>query len=167
MTIELTRDDTRPYAEYVQPKNSKVKYAFDWTDRIARFWAAGTAYSVGTTVRPRASTGYQYVSSGGVSGSLDPFTSSPGQTVTDGSIIWTRQVIDTTSLLTTVQSSAWAGDAGLALTGQTIAGQICTVICDTTGAGEGVDLYLRNTATMVDTSVEVGILFIRVRSVAT
>lgn len=54
-------------------------------------WAASTAYSIGNFVKPINENGYHYeCTTGGTSGSSEPtWPTTPGQTVNDGSAVWT------------------------------------------------------------------------------
>lgn len=54
-------------------------------------WAASTAYSVGNFVKPINENGYHYeCTTAGTSGSSEPsWPTTPGQTVNDGTVVWT------------------------------------------------------------------------------
>jgi hypothetical protein len=54
-------------------------------------WAASTAYSLGNSVKPVNENGYHYeCTTAGTSGAAEPaWPTSPGQTVQDGTAVWT------------------------------------------------------------------------------
>jgi hypothetical protein len=66
------------------------KVALDLFADCANFWEANQQYGVGDYVRPTLSTGFAYQSSGGTSARREPaWPTVLGETVTDGSIVWT------------------------------------------------------------------------------
>ena len=91
-------------------------WTIDYSMRfLARFWAPGTVYAADIRVRPRTPTGFQYVSSGGQSGSREPRWTDivVGDELDDGSITWTAEAISNDSLVATIASSTWAAEADL------------------------------------------------------
>ena len=107
---------------------SSVKtWGFNWTAYFTRVWEPGMGFAPGVAVRPnsRPGTGYEYLSSGGVSRGatprrplakvepLWPEGSDAIATVTDGSIVWTRQAISFESLEERIASDNWEVPSGL------------------------------------------------------
>jgi hypothetical protein len=124
MTVTCdTEEIGQPYVR-VQAKRSfdDVVVEVDWHDYLARQRRPGTAYAVTDAVRPlRArATGLQYrCSTGGVtSGAPSDRIRWPaivGGTVTDGSVVWTAEAVNASSLRTTISTEDWTAVTGLTL----------------------------------------------------
>ena len=95
-----------------QHVEARLDYGFDWTRELSRLWAADHPYPYGVTVRPAGlTTGFQYFSSGGQSGAIEPaWPTTVGGTVIDGSIEWIAEVLDDSSLVDQIDSDAWTYD---------------------------------------------------------
>jgi hypothetical protein len=98
----------------------RLDYAFNWTHEFANRWQADYPFAAATAVRPSTkdgATGFEYVSSGGVSGTEEPvWPTTLGATVEDGSLTWTAAAISNTSLRhRIVAPSAWTAATGLTL----------------------------------------------------
>lgn len=111
--------------EVCKAASERQWYAFNLTDEFAHRWQAARPYASGQAVRParRPATGFEYVSSGGVShGKTEPeWPQAVGETVEDGSIIWTAQAISYDSLrerLAAVDPAEWTTDGDLILSDQ-------------------------------------------------
>jgi hypothetical protein len=97
-------------AKRCQHYEAKLDYGFDWTREFSRKWAKDKPFDLGVTVRPDQNpvTGYQYQSSGGQSGELEPnWPRTIGGTVVDGSITWTAEAYATSSLQEQIVSDTW------------------------------------------------------------
>lgn len=168
MTQELLRDNSLPYAEFIQRPGETIDYAIEWAGWLANRWSAGASFAVNFEIRPRSSTGFQYSSSGGYSGAIEPtWPTTIGGTVTDGSITWTCAAIDTTSLASTISSSTWAPGSPLTVGTATLTGTNATgFVTAGSGTADG-DYYVRNTVTLASGVVKAGLLLIRIRASAT
>jgi hypothetical protein len=166
MTLELVRDESRPYGEYIQPVATRLVYGVEWVDRLTRFWQPGAKFDAGVAIRTRKSPAFQYVSSGGYTGASEPtcWPTTPGGTVVNGSITFTCATIDDTSLRASLQSSRWEADAGVTIIDTATDGTQVTALIDTSAATEGADYYVRNYVTLEDSEIEPAIFLIRVRS---
>ena len=165
MTQELLRDNSLPYAEFIQRPGETIDYAIEWAGWLANRWYAGTSYSANSKIRPRTATGFQYVATAGFSGSYEPtWPTTIGGTVTDGSITWTCAAVDTTSLASTPSSSTWSADSPLAVGTATLTGTNATGFVTSPSNTTDGDYYVRNTVTLSSGVVKVGTLLIRVRA---
>lgn len=85
-------------------------------ERLARFWRASTIYAAGTRVRPSRPTGYEFEATAtGQTNIVEPAWSMRGDTV-DGSIVWIRRPISSSSLLRTITAVTWTAPAGITAT---------------------------------------------------
>lgn len=97
--------------------SEKLPVLIDLTDFCERRWdqrrAAGIVH-VGDFVRPTPlnRTGYEYeCTTGGQTGVEEPrWPVIPGETVQDGSVVWTCRAISNDSLLKTIVTAVWDGD---------------------------------------------------------
>lgn len=104
-----------------QKAGERQDYAFNWTREFSKRWESDFPYGAAVAVRPATgSTGFEYVSSGGVSGSEEPvWPDALGLTVVDGSITWTAAAISNTSLRHRIDAPAvWTADTGVTLDDQ-------------------------------------------------
>jgi hypothetical protein len=110
-------------AKKCQNVEAKLDYGFDWTRTLSRLWTRDHPYGVGVTVRPFGpATGYQYASSGGQSGEIEPnWPRVAGASVVDGSITWTAEAIATTSYEDMIVSDVWTGGDSSGLTVEPVA----------------------------------------------
>jgi type IV pilus assembly protein PilY1 len=74
---------------------------------VTTSWAASTAYAVGNVRRPTTANGYVYtVKTAGTSAATQPtWPTADGGTVTDGTVVWVRGLLPTTSVCDTTPSS--------------------------------------------------------------
>lgn len=165
MTIQLLRDNSIPYGEFIQPVGAILPYGVDWTDRVTQWMLRRTTYAASTATRSRKSPGFNYVSSGGMTGLVEPTLPQViGGTVQDGSLIWTCAALDNTSLAATLVSSTWSANPGLAFDDETTNGLLTAALIDTTDATDGDDYYAYNVATFSDGRQEKAIFLIHVRN---
>jgi hypothetical protein len=140
-------------------------WGFDYAPFLANAWLAGKVYANGEAIRPTSPTGFQYSCGGGQSASDEPvWPTTLGGTVTDGSITWTAEAIDNTSLRATIVSSDWAASDGITVSNeQTYSSdgiQIVTALISDGDAGS--DYEVTNTVTLSDSTVEESALRVRI-----
>ena len=140
---------------------------FDYSPDLVVNWAAGTIFAEGDSIRPTDPTGFQYIASGnGQSGDCEPFWPQYlGGTVRDGSLLWTATAIGNESLRTTIDTSVWAeATSTITISNDVIVntdGKQATAAMFAGGvSGETYDIV--NTVTMLDGSVEVATLRLRI-----
>jgi len=142
-----------------------VPWGFDFTGYLTNEWSEGTVFLVGDVIRPADSTGYEYISSGGQSGSSEPrWPRTLASTVTDGSITWTAQAISNDSLRTTIDTSVWFAPTDISISVEQVYDtdgmQMTSALIGGGVAGESYDVL--NTVTFDDGSVEVSIIRVSV-----
>ena len=77
-------------------------------------WQASTAYGAGASVTNLAANGFRYVSGGGTSDITEPvWTTIIGDTVTDGSIVWTCDGPTDSDIQYVVQTEMWNSFSGV------------------------------------------------------
>lgn len=154
-----------PYAEFYVRVGDRNIYGIDWTFWLANRWRGGAAFALNFAIRPDTANGFQFICTvAGESGTEQPtWPAAIGATVNDGSITWTCEAIDNTSLATTLQSAIWTPPTGVTTSGPTIAGQIASAMLDATAAVVGNDYLINCAATMTDTEVKVGQIKLKVR----
>lgn len=113
-----------PLLKACQGADARLDYAFNLTHEFANKWAPNFPFDADVAIRPSLEikgTGFEYVSSGGVSSGLEEpiWPEVSGGTVTDGSITWTARAISNESLKQRISGSAsWTADTGLTLDSQ-------------------------------------------------
>jgi len=154
-----------PYAEFFMRVGEKNTFGIDWTQWLQNEWTRGAMVALGFTIRPKVPTGYQFVCSiAGESGSFEPlWPNVVGATVSDGSVVWTCEPIDNTSLAETVVSAPWIVPAGVAIGATSLVGQIAGVFLDVSGATAGQDYVVNCNMQASDGEVKVGQLKLKVR----
>lgn len=94
-----------------------LPFSIDWTTEFANLWKPNSAYAALSAVRPNEATGFEYVSSGGQSGSVEPtWPTEGGETITDGSITWTSQALSNASLRERITDVDWPAVSGFTIT---------------------------------------------------
>jgi hypothetical protein len=154
-----------PYGEFFEAVGDSLIYGIDWNGALANYWQRGGTVPANTTVRPHAPNGFQFNTVlGGQSGSAEPtWPAIIGQTVTDGSVVWVCEAIDTTSLSATAQSAQWRVPTGITVDGQEIAGQLTIALLDASQAVVGQNYTINVQTTMSDGEVKTGRIVIKVR----
>lgn len=153
-----------PYGEWFAAVGDIVLYGIDWDGWLANYWQRGANVPAGTSVRPRSPNGYALSTVlGGWSGDREPISTTIGQTVCDGSILWTCQAIDTTSLSATVQSVAWKPQTGITVDRQTTTGQMVVALLDASAATAGTDYTINVPTALSDGETKVGRIVLKVR----
>jgi hypothetical protein len=154
-----------PYGEFFTRVGDVEIYAIDWAGWLTNFWERGEINAPGAAIRPTAPNGFQFISaSGGQSGNAEPtWPTVIGQTVNDGSTVWTCEAIDNSTLYAVVNSAQWKVPSGIAVTGQEVSGQLTLAEIDTTNAIAGTDYAIDIATTMSDEEVKVGRIILKVR----
>lgn len=94
------------------------KVLLDLFDICANFWTPNELYALGEFIRPRLANGFSYeCTTPGTSSRRDPFwPRTVGETVVDGSIVWTCRAADYNGLLPITNVSAVSNPTGLTIT---------------------------------------------------
>lgn len=149
-----------------QHKSARHAYEADWAAECAFAWESGKGYPLNAIVRPSESSGYEAkATTAGQSGANEPKWRGKGvgDTVTDGSVVWTMQRTSADSLEKTIASSLWEAPAGVTVDDDEIidtdgnARTRAYFACTTPGEYEVV-----NTVTFSDGSVGVAIFDLEV-----
>lgn len=74
-----------------KPDNAERVYRFDWSRALEQVWRASTEYGPTEFVRPRIANGFEYEATNpGQSDAYEPrWPVTIGETVVDGSLVWT------------------------------------------------------------------------------
>ena len=141
-------------------------WTIDYTRFLTRFWSPGVVFSADVRVRPRTPTGFQYVSSGGQSGSREPRWTdvTVGDELDDGSITWTAEAIDNLSLTATIASSTWSAEAPMTVDTDSIVNTdgVQTVSAQMVGGTAGATYDITNTVTLSTGAIEESIIEVEV-----
>jgi len=166
MTQELLRDSSLPYFEFFMRPGDKLDYAFEWANWLASRWLPSYGFAINATIRPRKSTGYQYtVTTPGLSGNVEPtWPTTLGATVTDGSVVWTCEAVDTQSLATTISTALWSADSPLTIASSILTGTNSTAYVNVPSNASDGDYYVRNDITLANGLTKEGVLLIKVRA---
>ena len=147
-----------------------LDYSVEFIAHAARYREPNTDYMTGTRVQPLRSTGLEYnASTGGRTGTSEPrWPTTVGQTVTDGSVVWTAAAISSGSLVRTLSSVVWTLDTGITKSAQTEQGTKSTAVIS--GGTLGQTYMVRVDGTFSDSTVRTATFWISVkrpRTVAT
>ena len=141
-------------------------WTIDYSRFLSRFWAPGTVFSADIRVRPRTPTGFQYVSSGGQTGSREPRWTDVdvGDDLEDGSVTWTAEVVDNASLTATIVSSVWAAEAPMTVDTDSIINTdgVQSVSAQFVGGTAGATHDATNTVTLSTGAIEESIVEVEV-----
>jgi len=153
-----------PFASLFQRVGEILIYGLDWTNWLANYWVPAAGATVGATVRPSEATGYQYVCvAAGQTGASEPmWPAGVGEEVLDGSVLWTSEPIDNTSLEAIVTASSWTAP-GLTLSGNFLSGQTSIITVNSAVAVSGEAYTLMCTARFSDGQVKTGEIILNVR----
>jgi hypothetical protein len=127
----------------------RIDFEVDFETNLTRWHESGRTYAAAVRVRVPARPGFEYeATSGGQTGKAPPiFPTVIGQTVSDGSIVWTCRAVTTSSLTTTLVSAVWSVlDSGVTASGQAVSGQAATAFLH--GGVDGNDYRVLVTGTM-------------------
>lgn len=171
MSKELLRDDSLPYREYFMRPGDNLDFAIEWSHWLSLRWSPGLAFAAGSVIRPRSSTGFEYLTAGGgmtaaaAIPSVEPkWPTALGGAVQDGSVIWTCQAISTASLVSSIVSSSWLSDAPVTNAGASLIGYKALVLANAPSNAIDGDYYLRNTILLANALQKVGVFLLKVRT---
>lgn len=132
-----------------------LDYAVDFEEECARLWSRLTDFSAGECIRifdGGKAVGFEFEpSTPGRSGVRKPyFPSVVGETVDDGSIVWTCRAISSASLLRTISGTpTWeVDDDAVTISGETVSG--LKGIANMAGGVDGDDYVVTVTAATSD-----------------
>ena len=162
----MTEAVGQPYGTVPSKRSAdKVPVQIDWHDYLINLWAPGVAVEQGVTIRPRrsAATGFEYLcATPGVTAKKEPrWPTAVGESVTDGSVVWTSQARSIASQRTSITGSAWDADDGVTLSDQSNADLIYTTFVD--GGEDGEDYEVRNLVTLANGEEKEGVAVVPVR----
>lgn len=173
MTRELIRDDSLPYREYLVRPGEILDFAIEWANWLANRWFAGIPFAAASVIRPRVSTGFEYLTvAGGMTGAAAipavepnwPSLINIGDTLIDGAVIWTKQAISNASLASTVGASVWTPDSPVTVSGQNLIGSRALVLATMPSNIPDGDYYLFNEITLANTVQKIGTFLLRSRA---
>lgn len=156
-----------PYKEYYAKIGGKLPFCIDWEDALPVRWPGAGRSVTGAIVRPTRATGLQYqCTTPGYTGDNEPsWPTTAGQSITDGTAVWTAQAISASSLVATISASAWAMQqtgSGIALSAPALNGLVAQVLADFSAAAIG-DWDLINTISCSDGGNRPGTWRLKVR----
>jgi hypothetical protein len=173
MSKELLRDDSLPYREYLVRPGDALDFGIEWANWLANRWFSGIPFAAGSVIRPRASTGFEYLTvAGGMTGAAEIPSVEPdwlslinlGDTLVDGAVTWTKQAISNASLVSTVSGSVWTPDSPITVSGQSLAGSRAMTIATMPSNIPDGDYYLFNVITLANTVQKTGTFLLRSRA---
>jgi hypothetical protein len=171
LTQELQRDDSLPYREYIIRPGETLDFGIEWSQWLANRWIAGIPFAAGSVVRPKKSTGFEYLTTaGGMSAAaaipaVEPIWPTVlAATLVDGSITWVCQTISTASLVTTISLSIWTPDAPITTSGASLSGTRALVLASNPSNAPDADCYLRNFITLANGAMKEGLFLLRSRA---
>lgn len=107
-----------------------LSWFFDFSNECFRFREPATSYALNTVVRPPVATGYEYkATTAGQTAGSSARPSAPrwptkvGETVTDGSVVWTAQALSAAGIARTVDAKTVSTDTGLTVVSSTLVNQ--------------------------------------------
>lgn len=127
----------------------RLDFEVDFETALTRWHEPGRTYAAAVRVRVPARPGFEYeATSAGQTGKAPPiFPTTIGQTVSDGSVVWTCRAVTTSSLSTTLATATWnVLDAGVTASGQAVSGQKATAFLQ--GGVDGNDYRVQVTGNM-------------------
>ena len=147
---------SNPIEEFEQDPADVADYSVDFTVECVRYRAPDSSYALNVCVRPAKGTGLQYrATTAGRSGSDEPrWPTTIGQTVQDGSVVWTAEAAGPASLFRQLQSVAWTADTGVTVGSPTMDADACYATANVSGGIHGQSYLIRATATFTDGRVK-------------
>lgn len=149
--------------EFEKDPGETLDYTAEFDSHCARLREPNTDYALNAIVLSQRATGFEYkATTAGRSGTPEPrWPVTAGQTVTDGSVVWTAQAVTAGSLLRALSSASWSSDTGITVGSPTTAGTRSTVMIS--GGTEGQDYDVLCTGTCSDGTYPVVSFTIKVR----
>lgn len=138
-----------------QDPSDVLDYPVDFTGECVRFRMPDTAYAVNTCVRPFKATGLQYkATTAGRTGTQEPrWPETAGQTVTDGSVVWTAEAASSSSMIRQLASATWSPDNGVTASGASTDAAAALATAKLSGGVAGQSYLVRVAATFTDGNV--------------
>ena len=142
--------------EFEQDPADVADYSVDFTAECVRYRAPDSTYAQNVCVRPARGTGLQYrATTAGRSGSDEPrWPLTAGQTVQDGSVVWTAEAAGAASLFRQLQGVVWTADAGITVGSPTMDADACVATANVSGGVHGQSYLVRAAATFTDNRVK-------------
>jgi hypothetical protein len=149
--------------------DAELDYAVNFESECARKWSKWTDFAQGVRIRVYNATnapGFEFeATTGGRSGGRPPAfhtADAAGETVSEGSIVWTARALSSDSLIRTIVGTpAWVADSGVTVANQAIGGMVA--VADISGGTDGQDYSVTVTATMSDGNDVVKVCILPVR----
>lgn len=148
----------------IEPGGKETHYV-DFTAKLTRYHQRSTDYALNTVVQPDPPNGFEYKATAGRTGTKTfIWPTTVGGTVTDGGVTWTCQAVTTASLVATVSGTpTWTVSSALAVTAESISGQIASALIDAASATDGTDEDVVVTATLSDGQIIVKRVILPIR----
>jgi len=158
---------TRLYDEVVKKPGEQITYVVPWARYLRYRWRPEHRITAGTYIAPTRSTGFEFeCTMSGLTGHREPaWPSTLGATVRDGSVEWTCRA-PSNAALDPIESSDWAADAGISLSGQAVDATSQDASVRIAGGDDDRDYVVTNTVRTSSGDVYVLELIVKVRSVA-
>jgi hypothetical protein len=147
-----------PQGQFQIGAGTESVFGIDWTYWICFLWQPGYSAALNYVIRPFPWTGLQYIcTTAGQTGNYPPiWPEEVGQLVVDGSVVWTAEAIDNTSLQTTVVSATYSAPAGITASPYAVAGQVTPVAINASAATPGQTYEVVCTALMASGDFLIG-----------
>jgi hypothetical protein len=102
---------SRPSVIKSQDPQDELDYTADFRAHCVRYREPGVDYNLGTAVEPVSATGFQYRATvAGRTAAKEPrWPTTAGQTVRDGSVVWTCEAPTGDSIERTIANAQWTG----------------------------------------------------------
>jgi hypothetical protein len=148
----------QPWGQFQLNPGEKSYFGIDWTYWISFRWQPGFTVAADHVVRAFPWTGFEYIcTTAGQTGNYPPvWPIEVGQTVLDGSAVWTAQAVSSASLQTTVVSAAWFAPVGIVATGYLPEGNMTPVFIDTSAASPDTSYDVMVECTMASGDILIG-----------
>lgn len=149
---------------FEQHPSAELDYSVEFAGHCARIREPATDYALNAVVLAPRSTGLQYrATTAGRTGTTEPrYPTTAGQTVTDGSVVWTAEAVSSSSLVRTLSTATWSATSGLTVGTPTNAGTKSTVLIS--GGVDGQDYEVTCVAECSDGTSAVASFTVQIRS---
>lgn len=146
---------------------STVKCEFDLGPTLVNYHRQGTSYGLSNRVRVAGVAGFEFeATTAGETGTAPVrWPKTAGQTVTDGSVVWTARAISTASLLATVTGTpTWTVPTGYTATAEAISNNIASALVSVPASADGDDAQITITPVRSDSQVLPQLVILPVRT---
>lgn len=162
----MTCCDAEPILRWAHDKHpeAKLDYSVDFSDELARYWKARTAFAGVVRIRSRIAPGFEYeCTTPGRTGAREPrWPTVIGQAVSDGSCVWTCRAPSTASLVALIVGMAWSPeDPAIVVSAPSFDAEVATAFLE--GGVDGRDYKVKVTATCSNGRVVPQVCLLRVR----